>query len=123
MQLVINKDTTFLVTDELGNVPAGAEYGLYHEDTRFLCRYELTLDGQAPLPLSARATDHSAAVHFLTNPALPAVPRGVLTIVRRRLIGTGMWEDLEITNHWDEDAAFSLELQFGADFAHIIAVR
>src|ERR671924_2049749 len=74
----INKDTTFLVSDELGNVPQGAEYGLYHDDTRHLCRYELTLAGQLPLCLSARATDHSTALHFLTNPSLPEVPRGLL---------------------------------------------
>jgi hypothetical protein len=45
LRITINEDTTFLITDELGNVPEGAELGLYHEDTRFLCGYWLTLDG------------------------------------------------------------------------------
>lgn len=123
MPITINEDTTFLISDEVGDVPAGAEFGLYDEDTRFLSRYELTLDGRAPLLLAARATGAAAAVHVLTNPALPAVPRGQLGIVRQRLVGPGMREDLAITNHGDRDAALTLELRFDADFAHVFEVK
>jgi glycogen debranching enzyme len=123
VQLVINKDATFLIADESGNIPDGADFGLYLDDTRFLQRHELTLDDQPPVPLGARATDHSSATHFLTNPASPRIPRGVLSIVRRRSIGCGLREELEITNYWNEVAEFSLELDFQADFAHVIAVR
>lgn len=123
MAITINENTTFLISDELGNVTEGAELGLYHEDTRFLCLYELTLDDQPPLLLAARAIDYYAALHFLTNPALPAVRRGLLGIVRRRLVGRGMHEDLWISNYGDQQASFSVELRFDADFAHIFEVK
>ncbi|MDQ4079114.1 MAG: hypothetical protein M3220_23075, partial [Chloroflexota bacterium] len=123
MRITINEDTTFLITDDMGNVPEGAELGLYHQDTRFLCLYELTLDGQPPLVLTAQATDYYAAAHLLTNPALPRVPRGLLGIIRRRLVGQGMHEDLDITNHGDCETAFTLELRFDADFAHIFEIK
>ncbi len=123
MRITINESTTFLISDDLGNIPEGAELGLYHEDTRFLCRYDLTLEGQPPLLLTAHATDYYAAAHFLTNPALKAVPRGSLSVVRRRLVGQGMHEDLDVTNYSDQAAAFSLELLFDADFAHIFEVK
>lgn len=123
MRIIINEDTTFLICDELGNVPEGAELGLYHQDTRFLCWYDLKLDGQPPILLTARATDYYTSAHFLTNPALADLPRGTLSLVRRRLVGSGMHEDIDITNHGDQQAAFALELGFDADFAHIFEVK
>jgi hypothetical protein len=40
MRLTSNEDTTFRISDELGNVPVGTEPGLYQDDTRFLCHDE-----------------------------------------------------------------------------------
>ena len=107
MHITINEDTTFLIHDEFGNVLEGAELGLYQEDTRFLSRYELSLNGEMPLSLAARATDYYAATNVMTNPALAGVPPGVLSIVRQRFVGHGMHEDLDITNHGDAEAAFT----------------
>jgi glycogen debranching enzyme len=121
--ITIHRETTFLVTDEVGNVPVGAEFGLYSEDTRVLSRYQLTLDGQHPIVLTARAMEHDTAAHFLSNPALQHVPWGQLGVVRRRSIGHGLHEDLEVTHHGDREAMFSLELAFEADFAHIFEVK
>jgi len=95
MRITINSDTTFIMSDDLGNILDGTELGLYHEDSRFLSTYELTLDGQLPLLLAARPTAPYAAAHFLTNPILPAVPRGQLSLIRRRQVGDGMREELE----------------------------
>ena len=98
MRVTINSDTTFFLCDDLGDVPDGSECGLYHEDTRFLSSYALTLDGLAPLLLAGRAATPYAAVHFLTNPMLPRVPRGRLSVIRRRQVTEGMHERIEITN-------------------------
>lgn len=123
MRLVINEDTTFLICDEVGDVPRGADFGLYYEDTRFLSAYSLRLDGRAPVFLSARPTDSFSAAHFLTNPALPGAGAAWLGIVRRRQVGRGLHEDIDITNYGPDEARFSLELGFDADFAHIFNVK
>jgi glycogen debranching enzyme len=123
VRITINEDTTFLIADELGNVPEGAELGLYQDDTRFVSHYELCLNGEPPLGLAARATDYYAATHVLTNPPLHGMERNVLSIVRQRLVGRGMHEDLDIVNHGDREAAFTLELRIDADFAHIFDVK
>jgi glycogen debranching enzyme len=123
LQVTINEDTTFLICDELGDVSEEVGNGLYHQDTRFLCRYQMRLDGELPLLLTARATDHYAATHFLSNPALPAVPYSALSVVRQRLVGEGMHEDLDITNHSDKEAIFTVDLSLDADFAHIFEVK
>src|SRR5688572_23052189 len=104
MSLLINRDTTFVISDDLGDVPDDAELGLYVDDTRLLRRYALTLDRRRPLLLAARATEPGSALHFLTNPALDRVARGSLSIVRRRHIDDGFTEELEITNYGRESA-------------------
>src|SRR4051812_2211507 len=76
-----------------------------------------------PLSLAARATDYYAATNVMTNPALAGVPPGVLSIVRQRFVGHGMHEDLDITNHGDAEAAFTVGLLLDADFAHIFEVK
>ena len=47
--IAILEGRTFMLSDASGNVPAGSTGGLLHHDTRFVSRWELTLDGQ---PLS-----------------------------------------------------------------------
>jgi glycogen debranching enzyme len=123
MRVTINSDTTFLISDEFGNVPGGTEFGLYQEDTRFLCQYDLTLDEQRPLLLAANATESYAAAHFLTNPALPRVQRGMLSIIRRRAIGGELHEEVEVTNHGGTTAECMLALRMNADFVHLFEVK
>src|SRR5690606_8579536 len=66
MAVTINEGTTFLISDDLGDVPEEGAFGLFSEDTRFLCLYRLLLDGQPPVPLSTQSVDYFAAEHFLT---------------------------------------------------------
>ena len=77
MAVTINEGTTFLISDDLGDVPEEGAFGLFSEDTRFLCLYRLLLDGQPPVPLSAQSVDYFAAEHFLTNPNLTRVPANI----------------------------------------------
>lgn len=123
MTITISEEAVFLVCDDWGDVPPGAEFGLYDQDTRFLSRFELRLDGQRPVLLAARAVAAHEALHFLANAALPAVARGQLALVRRRSVGDGMAEELVVTNHGDSDALFNLELVIEPDFAHIFEVK
>jgi glycogen debranching enzyme len=123
MRITINSGTTFLISDDLGNIPDGTELGLYHEDTRFLSAFTLTLDGAPPLVLGAHSTAPYASAHFLTNPILPAIPRGQLSITRRRELGDGMREELEITNHGEGAVACALDLWLDADFCHLFDAR
>jgi glycogen debranching enzyme len=123
MPITINSGTTFLMSDRLGNVAEGTEHGMYFEDTRCVSRYELLLNGQAPLPLTARVSDPYAAVYFLTNRELPGVAHGQLGIIRHRRVTEGAHEDLEITNYSDGEACLTVELVIEADFAHLFEVR
>lgn len=59
--VLINRDTTLLITDESGDITDGAELGLYVDDTQVVRRYSLTLDERQPVLLAARTNHHKAA--------------------------------------------------------------
>ena len=41
----ILKGSTFMISDQRGDVAGGSLGGLFHEDTRFLSRFALTVNG------------------------------------------------------------------------------
>ncbi|HWP28433.1 MAG TPA: glycogen debranching N-terminal domain-containing protein [Chloroflexota bacterium] len=123
MSITINEDTTFLITDEIGDIQPGSELGLYYQDSRFLSQYELRLDGHRPRLLAARALEHYHAVHLLSNPVSEKLAAESLSLIRHRLVGQGLHEDLELQSHLDEPVVLVLELRIAADYWHIFEVR
>ena len=67
--ILIKDGALFLATCPNGWVPGGSDagVGLFHRDTRYLSRYELTLGGREPLVLMSSAARGVEAVHHLTN--------------------------------------------------------
>src|SRR5579864_2123963 len=62
---------TFLVLDPFGDAQASgpASEGLFHDDTRFLSRLVLLINGERPLLLSSTVTaDNEILTADLTNP-------------------------------------------------------
>ena len=119
MAVTINEGTTFLISDDLGDVPEEGAFGLFSEDTRFLCLYRLL----PPVPLGTQSVDYFAAEHFLTNPELSRAPTSTIGLVRSQMVGRGMREEITLTNYGDCEACFTLELRFAADFASIFDVK
>ena len=64
--LTILDGSTFVVSDDIGDVGLGAE-GVFADDTRMLSRCRLLLDGESPLLLTSRAVDYFSATHYLRN--------------------------------------------------------
>jgi hypothetical protein len=74
--------SAFMLTDPAGDIHDGSIAGLFHEDTRYLNRFVLTVDGQSPIVLSASNADYNAAAFFLTNPELDGVLGESMSIQR-----------------------------------------
>ncbi|HVY49832.1 MAG TPA: glycogen debranching N-terminal domain-containing protein [Minicystis sp.] len=128
MAITLHRGTTFLVAADDGDVEPGAQQGLYFEDTRFLSRHELRIDGQPATLLTVKTTSSTECVHVLTNPHLERggegdLKRGTLGIVRRRVMMDGLHEDLDIENYGDGPARFTLSFTSEADFEHIFRVK
>ena len=72
-QQTILEGSTFCICDELGDV-RDTTHGLFADDTRFLSRLELTIDGKRPMLLSSGNVEYFSAAYFLRNPLTDRLP-------------------------------------------------
>src|SRR2546426_3801321 len=91
--------STFMVSDRRGDVHHGSVAGLFHEDTRFLSKYELTVGGRKPTILTSGTVDYYSAGFFLANPRIGDLPEQSLSIQRHRFVGDGLHDDVIIRSH------------------------
>ena len=128
--LTLKDDDIFLVTDTLGNIPGclpgeANSVGLFCQDTRFLSRLELQIDGQLPILLSSNASSGFALSVLCANPHLETQQIGAETIgiEREIVVNGGLFEELAITNYSTSPVSFELSLSFDADFVDLFEVR
>ena len=90
---------TFVVSDRRGDIDASPDepHGLFHQDTRFLSRWQLTVDGGSPACLSTDDVHYFAAQFFLVAAGRHRLRRGpVLADPHRARSGDGFHEDLTV---------------------------
>ncbi|MEV6872911.1 glycogen debranching N-terminal domain-containing protein [Amycolatopsis sp. NPDC051128] len=113
--------STFLVTDEAGDVPGG-DGGLFVDDTRHLSAWQLLVDGDRPRPLAARRDDVCAEVVLA-----PVVARGSdppYAVFRTQVLdGTGLVERLRVRNLEDSPRTVEVRWLAAADFADQFELR
>lgn len=129
---VLKYGETFGVFDRHGDIqPLGnGEQGLYHEGTRFLSHFELTVNERRPLLLNSTVKlDNSLLVVDLTTPDIAEnhrllIRKSTLHIFRSKLLYQGVhYEQLRLRNYDSEPIDFRLRLHFGADYTDIFEVR
>ena len=120
--LTILEGTTFVVSDEIGDIGNGAE-GVFADDTRMLSTCRLRVDGERPLLLTARSVDYFSAAHYLRNAPSARVPADTLSISRARFVGEMVIEHVSIVNEGMPQLVFDVDVEFGADFADILSVK
>jgi glycogen debranching enzyme len=120
--LRILEGSTFCICDERGDL-GDETSGFFAEDTRFLSRLRLTVNGQRPLLLSSGRVEYFSAAFFLRNPLAGGLPQDSVSIVRERFVGDGMQDRLIVGNESMEPVQFELALEFASDFADIFAVK
>jgi glycogen debranching enzyme len=120
--LRILEGATFCICDEVGDLHGNVE-GLFMEDTRFLSSLKLTINGRRPLLLSSDKIEYFSAAFFMRNPLSDGLAPDVLSIRRERFVGDGMQDSFAVQNQGMERVEFDLELDVGADFADIFAVK
>lgn len=129
---VLKHGDTFCVFDQYGDIhplKKGSQ-GLYHEGTRFLSRFELTVNGQRPLLLSSTIKENDIVLNVdLTNPDMSCdgqrdIARGTLHLSRTRFVGQGFcFERIRIHNYSLLSLPVSLSFSVDADFADLFEVR
>jgi len=129
---VLKQSDSFAVLDPFGDIQAIGPTleGLFFEDTRYLARLALTVDGVRPLLLSSTVTEDNAMLSSdLTNPDLVEggrlrLPRDTVHILRSTVLGDdALFQMLELRNFGTASTEFRLGLIFDADFADMFEVR
>ncbi|HWS47669.1 MAG TPA: glycogen debranching N-terminal domain-containing protein, partial [Acidimicrobiia bacterium] len=115
--------SAFCISTRSGEIDPARPHGLFFRDTRFLSEFRCALNGQAPEPLAARSPDPFSGVFVLRGHPSKGHADSHLVLYRRRYVGRGMREDLEIENFGEEAAFCSVELVLDADFADLFEVK
>src|SRR2546423_10244666 len=122
MAVTILEGSTFCLSDEVGDLD-GKTGGFFAEDTRFLSRFTLTINGERPLLLSSGKVEYFSAAFYMRNPLAGGLGHDVLSVERRRFIGEAMQDVIVVENEGMEPASFVVGLEFGNDFADIFSVK
>ncbi|MDQ1556275.1 MAG: hypothetical protein QOI02_1277, partial [Actinomycetota bacterium] len=128
----MNRDTvtalegnTFVIGRRNGDVDAGPgePHGLFHRDTRHLSRWLLTIDGKSLDALSTDDTKSFSAQFFLAPGTGSEYTDATMSVVRRRVVGDGFFEELTVLNHSSNPVRPELALRVAADFADLFQVK
>ncbi len=114
--------TTFVVSSANGDIEPDAPMGLFILDTRVLSRLRLTVAGEPPRSLGSVPTGPvSAAFVASSEPAAGRVDR--LVVIRRRRLGQGLREKIEIRNAGLATRTVPIQLLVEVDFAGVFQVK
>jgi glycogen debranching enzyme len=127
---VIKHDRSFFLTDVHGDIPKGntAALGLYHRDTRFLSRLELSMNRSRPLLLHSSTERNYSQMIELAFPFSAVDPQGFehkenITLSRYRVLGDALLERLKVANFGRRTRTIRISLRFEADFLDLFEVR
>ena len=114
---------TFCISAASGDIDPERPQGLFMLDRRVLSRWALLVNGHPTETLAVGLEEPYAAVFVNRGHPRSGNADADVVVFRRRHVGRGMRECLEVTNHGIEKAAVVIELRAEVDFADIFAVK
>jgi glycogen debranching enzyme len=123
---------TFALFDHYGDLVSGHgnTLGIYHQDTRFLSRLKLTIEGRSPLLLSSTVRTNNAVLDVdLTNPDILhgdtlVLSKDTIHVARMKFLWNGgCYEILSFRNFGEQTQNLRIGFDFDADFADLFEVR
>jgi len=117
--------SAFVVSDRCGDIDAtpGQLHGLFSHDTRFLSRWRLIVEGYTLEVVSTSDVENLAAQSFRLRPTDTIGETPGFSIVRRRDVGDGFHEMLQVRNHSSRQLKIRLYIDAAADFADVFEVK
>lgn len=108
--------------------PGSADAGLFRQDTRFLSRLELRVNGRRAVVLSACSPQNIAAQSELTASSGEArdtldMPDSAIHIRREQLLAGHLYDRLCFENYNLKSADIEVEFKLDADFKDVFQVR
>src|SRR5580698_4387790 len=121
--ITLIEGSTFCISEPGGDVMPDRSQGLFVRDTRMLSRWELTVDGIEPQPLSVQNAEPYSASFLGRMPPRAGKADSTLLVIRRRYVGDGMREDITLRNTSSKTKRFRVTVIAEADFADLFEVK
>jgi glycogen debranching enzyme len=115
----------FVVSDARGDIEQSPTdtLGLFRDDTRFLSRWVLTINGLRPNLLSIDDLAYYRVSFFLALATGTIYLDSRLSVERLRSVGDGFHEELILVNHDKQPVELTVRLEAAADFADLFQVK
>jgi glycogen debranching enzyme len=115
----------FVVSDRRGDVEASPTdtHGLFLNDTRFLSRWILTINGRRPTLLSVDEQEYFGVQFFMALATGTVYVDSHLSVNRQRAIERGFRENLTLINHDKKPVDLEIRLEADSDFADLFEVK
>jgi glycogen debranching enzyme len=118
--LVSGRD--FAICGAGGDMVRGEVHGLIHHDRRYLDSWSMSIEGYELRTLASTTPTPFHAVFVARLHEFGGRPLPVL-VIRRRWVGHGMREVIEVHNSGSERQEFEVTMKVGADFGHLFDVK
>src|SRR5947209_278666 len=122
---------TFLSTNFSGDImpPGAPDVGFFHDDTRFLSRLELRVDGYRTVVLSSSTEQtYASQIELTTGKGTTRdtyeIPENTVHIRREQLLSSDtLFDILSFENFNFQELELNIELAYEADFMDVFQVR
>ena len=114
---------SFCLSSASGDIIPSAAQGLFVLDVRALSRWELRVNGRPVEALSVDLKEPYAADFAGRSHPPPGQSDAELAVFRRRRVGRGLCERIEVVNHGTTPGEVLVELVCDVDFAGIFEVK
>lgn len=127
-QLVLADESTFIVTNWMGDATPDDGLGLYRHDMRHLSRYELQPVGWTPERMGVSVTRNTVATLQLANPAFVlddgrTILPHTISLRRNRALSGSFIERIGLQSYHPEPVPVLLDLLVAADFRDMFDIR
>ena len=130
MTVSLKEGEVVLITPDDGSIPADdpGAHGLYYHDMRFVSVFELRVNGEPPMLLSANGDENYVATFQLINDRLvlgdgtDLAPQS-LSIRRTRFVADGWRERIGLLNCSAQTVTLEISLIVDADFQDLFSIR
>ncbi len=125
--ITINQGNMFMVTLDNGEIAPDSELGFFAQDTRFVSRYHIRIEG-TPWNLATSSTvSYYGARYYLVSPQVETnsgtIRARELALTIERAVGDGVHEDFDIANYSNRQVSFHFELSIESDFSDLFEVK
>jgi glycogen debranching enzyme len=116
---------SFVVSDRRGDIDASPidTQGLFLDDTRFLSRWILTVNGMRPTVLSVDEQEYFQVQFFEAVTTSTIYVDSHLSVARKRAVGKGFHEEILVENHDKKPMDLDIQVDVAADFADLFEVK